>query len=328
MAVAVPPTTLIVLSNPNTPVPGKTMGGNDAGIPLGSLCDSPMPSSPPEGFLWRITSASGRTVSGPGVGGVRANLFFIQPTHGDGGRVFQLNGGDHMGPDQTKQYAGGVGPNPDRAVYVDWQEWTERFPLTPHMELVFAQFLLAGDETYFDVAIEQTPMGPRQSEVWLTNFPFKDEPSIVGTGAPGDQPEVAHLVGTVPTGFEWIPGAWEVNIRTGPTPGTRHARVVAVPPRVGPVSEATVVPLVPISASNPTLLSHTGAIADTDVSNNNSTGSWTPEGTAPEDHLNHVVFPRGFRIPAGYSLYVVEDGLVGDGVVFTGTCLQQPAPVA
>ena len=305
MAAAVPPTTPIVLSNPNTPIPGVMMDGNAPGIPLGTLCDTPMPSSPPTGYLWRAKSATGRAVISPQKG-VHALLFYVQPSRGDGGKVQFLPKAPRL--NSSVSFGGGAGAEPPGDY--NWQQWTDEFLLTPHMEVMFAQFMQPADKTYFAETFDQFPMGPGQSEVYFETAGG----GFDGPCSPGDQRDRAYDLGsvcdpvvpasTVPPGTEWVPGAWEINVSTGATAGSRHARIVAVPPGVSP-TKGPVAPSFPISTTAPVWLARTGEITATGRMNNNATGSWTPEGTAPQDQKgSHVVFRPASRYrPATRSMW-------------------------
>jgi hypothetical protein len=316
-------TTTITLANANTPIVGSMMGGTEPGIPLGTLCDTSTASSPATGYLWTITAATGSMVVGS-MTGDHALLFYVQPMAGDGGKFMFL--GKTPGTKQTTDFGGGTASS--SSAYYFWQQWTENFFVTPHMEVMFAQFSQVDDLSYFNVTFAQSEMGPNQTEVYFVAQPF------AGSCTTSSQFDTAYAVGsistastlsTVPSSMEWIPGAWETNVSTGLTVGSRHSRIVAVPPGVSPTA-TPVTPMQPMSTLAPSLLSNTGEITNNSTGDNNSTGSWTPLGTAPQDNAGyHVVYPKGLKIPSGYTLYLVTDAYTDDMVKFGGgTCLQQP----
>jgi hypothetical protein len=206
-----------------------------------------------------------------------------------------------------------------------------------------AAFTIPPGETATHSGEPGAPPGPSPGNVLLWNAPVLWTPSIEGgvlaSAGPGakitfhvegtlytmqaGQAEVVFnelggippggpntvLLGTVPAGMVWIPALAEVNPSAGGSVGDRQAALFF---GGGGVLASGVV------------LAMTAVESTPDNGNNNVTGSYVTNGSAPGDKLNHTLFPPKMHVPPGNRVWRWWEYQVGDSLHYCAVFLQSP----
>ena len=184
-------------------------------------------------------------------------------------------------------------------------KWNGPMLSTPSVPLGLLTSQVAGDMVIWHIVVDVYTMLPGQREVSYNDL---DTPTPVPPA--GSKPK---LLGEPRPGEAWLPVAAEVNVSTGPSEGVREGALIY---------GAT-------DALTGTALAHTGPVSVPNVENNNATGSYAPNGSAPGDGKNHVQFEDNETIVAA-RVFVAIEGFEGDtyrdAAVFLATPVTVPTP--
>jgi hypothetical protein len=192
-------------------------------------------------------------------------------------------------------------PGPEPSVQTGTIDWTGPIPVSPSCELGIITGAVLGDEVTFHIEGHIFTMEQGQAEVV-----YHTPSHIPVTGII----EVEKL-GYAPAGFALVPVLAEVNLSTGPESGDRRLALF-----FGGQGLVT----------NPgaEVLADSGTLDAPNVGNNNTTGSYVPNGSGPGDATHHTLFPPGIAV-VKRNVFLYQDGLEGDSLKYTGVFLATPA---
>jgi hypothetical protein len=205
-------------------------------------------------------------------------------------------------------------------------EWWPHLPLTQSVEYWFADQMLVGDQAVFTVWIDRIQMPSSYFEVDYGTVPWADggAHALIGDGGlqyydPGQISSPGAGGGAVAQpapGDVWVPITAQINVATGAAAGDREASIFFQRADGGPDLDAGIP------------LAHTLTLKMSDTQNNNTTGTYSVDGTGPHDsdvQGHHVDYAAGIRVTSDDGCYVAFDGQPGDTGGFRLILLAMPA---